>query len=394
MDVMTKPLASAALAENADPLLALDEAIAKVRGQLGDAPITTAMLFAASEYEPEFPRLIAAAHERLGRPLLIGCSGEGVIGPRRESERQPALSLVAQALPDATFRAAHLDIEEIGPGDAEALRKRAGVAPADVRGWLLLADPFSVEGEALIERFSVAYPGTTLLGGMASSLGRRTSVFLNDRVYDRGVVGLAITAPYALRAVVSQGASPIGEVWTITGAHANIVETIGGRPAYDVLVETIHALPEAQAARAAQGPLVGLAIDEYRAEFGRGDFLIRNVVGYNPETRVIAVNALPRAGQTIQFQFRDAGGAGLDLRALLRAEREQSGDPVAAILCSCNGRGTRMFDEADHDALALDETFAGLPVAGLFCAGEIGPVGGRSFVHGFTASIGLITRKG
>lgn len=396
MEPNREPKAAATLIEGDDPLAALDAAVAAVRGELGALPVTVATLFAASHYEPQFPALMTAAHERLGRPLLIGCSGEGVIGPRTEAERRPALSLLVQSLPDAAFRAVHLDASQIEPDEPEALVEATGVAAAGVSGWLLLADPHTVNGELLIQRFGAAYADAPLLGGMASSVdARRAHVFLNGVAYSHGVVGLAITRPYALRSVVSQGASPLGQPWTITGARANLVETIGGRPAYDVLVDTVRSLPGHMADRVAGGLLVGLAMNEYRDDFARGDFLIRNLLGYEPETRSLAINAIPRVGQTLQFQFRDARGADEDLRALLAAESSDPAArrPVAAILCSCNGRGSRMFDTPHHDAAALDETFAGLPVSGLFCAGEIGPVGRQAFLHGFTASIGLIVRE-
>jgi small ligand-binding sensory domain FIST len=223
-----------------------------------------------------------------------------------------------------------------------------------------------------------------------------THVFLNGHAYPSGAVALAVTAPYVLRSVVSQGASPIGQAWTITEADGNLVQSIGGRPAYEVLVETLRALPPDLFERARTGLLVGLAMDEYRDTFSRGDFLIRNLLGYHRETGALAISALPRAGQTLQFQFRDAEAAGEDLREQLAASRKAMGrvQPVAALLCSCNGRGSRMFETPDHDARALDGAFPGLPVAGLFCAGEIGSVGGRTFLHGFTASIGLIVREG
>lgn len=395
MPVSTEPRAAATAVENADPMAALDEAVAAVRAELGDAPVTLAMLFAGFEYEPEFPALVRAAKERLGAQLLIGCSGEGVIGPNRELERTPALALATHSLPDAAFRAVHLDMEALTAGDPSALVAATGVAPDEVKGWILLADPYTVDSDLLVERFSAAYGDVPILGGMASSLNRGTQVFLNDEAYRQGFVALAITAPYALRPVVSQGASPIGRPWTITGAHDNIVESIGGRPAYEVLRETIFELPEDVQQRARSAVLVGLAMDEYRDELVHGDFLIRNLLGYNQESGVIAIAAQPRIGQTLQFQFRDAQAADEDLRSQLQAFDPGEGEvkPVAALLCSCNGRGRRMFESPDHDARVLNERFAGLPVAGLFCSGEIGSVGKGTFVHGFTASIGLIVRE-
>jgi len=195
--------------------------------------------------------------------------------------------------------------------------------------------------------------------------------------------------------VVSQGATPIGQPWTITGARGNLLETVGGRPAYQVLVETVQSLPPELQPRAARNLLVGLAIDEYKAEFRRGDYLIRNLLGVDRASGALAIGAFPRVGQTLQFQMRDAAAADEDLRELLTRARQALGDtrPVAALLCSCNGRGVGMFGVPDHDARGVAAAFGALPLAGFFCNGEIGPVGGKTFLHGFTASLALIVPR-
>jgi small ligand-binding sensory domain FIST len=217
-------------------------------------------------------------------------------------------------------------------------------------------------------------------------------VFLNGEVYDRGAVALALGGPYAVRTIVSQGAAPIGETWTITGAQGNVIETIAQRPAYQVLVDTLRALPPEMQQRAQRNLLVGLAMDEHRGEFRRGDFLIRNLTGIDPERGTLAVGALPRVGQTLQFQLRDPDAADEDLRELLERARKELGarQPVGALLCSCNGRGVGLFGTPDHDARTLVDLLGPIPVSGFFCNGEIGPVGEQNFLHGFTASIALV----
>jgi small ligand-binding sensory domain FIST len=220
-------------------------------------------------------------------------------------------------------------------------------------------------------------------------------LFLNWDVHHGGAVLVALGGEYAVRTVVSQGTEPIGEPWTVTEAERNLLRTIGGRPAYEVLTETFRALPAPLQERAARNLLVGLAADEYRDRFGRGDFLIRNLIGVERETGALAISALPRVGQTVQFQLRDADAADAELHALLAGARTDLGEtaPIAALLCSCNGRGRGLFGATDHDARVLGEELGPLPVAGLFCNGEIGPVGGVPFLHGFTASVGLIVRS-
>jgi small ligand-binding sensory domain FIST len=375
-----------------------DRALGAALGQVGDALTSRpdlVLLFASPAYAEQFPQIAAVAAERSGARVLIGCSGQGVIGPAREVEERPALALLAAALPGATLHAAHIT-QPFVESDAslEDWVRLTGVTPDDVNAWMIFSDPFTLNAEMLLARLSSAYPGVPLVGGMASGHPRvrRTHLFLNGDVYTGGAALLAVGGAYTIQTVVSQGTEPIGETWTVTGAHGNILESIGGRPAHEVLVETFQSLSPDVQMRARTNLLIGLAADEYRDRFRRGDFLIRNLIGVDRESGALAISAYPRVGQTVQFQIRDAGAADDELQTMLDATREDlsGAAPVAALLCACNGRGAGLFGAPDHDAQALAERFGALPTAGFFCNGEIGPVGGVPFLHGFTASIGLI----
>ncbi|HJX60980.1 MAG TPA: FIST N-terminal domain-containing protein [Dehalococcoidia bacterium] len=379
------------------------EALAELTRQIpllsGTHEVHLALLFASAEYRPEFPDLVAGALQLTGARLLVGCSGRGVISAGKEIEGEPALALLALSLPEAELTAVHLNQEDLErcrtPQDWHRL---TGVAPGGISAWLLFADPFTMDAEALVDGLSAGYPGTPLVGGLASGDPRLrgTHLFLNGEVYDHGAVALALGGPYTVRTIVSQGAAPIGETWTITGARGHIIETIAQRPAYQVLVDTLRTLPAEMQRRVQRNLLVGLAMDERRSEFRRGDFLIRNLMGIDPERGTLAVGALPRVGQTLQFQLRDPNAADEDLRELLeRAQKELGGRlPVGALLCSCNGRGVGLFGTPDHDARTLADLLGPIPVTGFFCNGEIGPVGERNFLHGFTASIALLIPEG
>ena len=357
-----------------------------------------AVLFASASYDHEFPELIERTQQALQSRVLIGCSGQGVIGPSTEVEGEPALALLTLSLPDAVLAPRHLSQAEIQRCDsADATRELLGVPLDDVSAWLLLADPFTLDAERLLDVLSGAYPGVPLLGGMASgdAEARRTHLFLDRQVHVDGAVVLAIGGPVAIHSIVSQGCNPIGRPWTITGAQNQIINSIAGRPAMEVLTETIDQLPAEERQRAQQNLLIGLAMDEYRDDFGRGDFLIRNLLGADRESGAIAVSALPREGQTIQFQVRDAVAADEDLRLLLDEKKRAAlsgGEPVAALLWSCNGRGQGLFGSPDHDAKAIADVLGPIPLAGFFCNGEIGPVGSKNYLHGFTASIAIFSR--
>jgi small ligand-binding sensory domain FIST len=377
---------------------ALAEAISQMPIVPSGETTDLTFLFASSTYAKEFPELVAGVRRATEARLVIGCSSQGIIGTGREVEGQPALALLSFSLPGAVLRPVRLvqDALEQCSG-AAAWHGMTRVSPDDVTAWFLFADPFTLDAEGLLVAWSEAYPGTPMVGGMASGdvRLRQTHVFLNDEVYDHGAVALALGGAYEVRTVVSQGCTPIGKPWTITGATGNVIDTIAQRPAYDVLLETVQGLPREVQQRARGNLFVGLAMDEHREELHRGDFLIRNVLGADAERGTLTVGAMPRPGQTVQFQLRDRTAADEDLRELLEAAKAglQGHDPIGALLCSCNGRGIGLFGTPDHDARAVAERLGPIPLAGFFCNGEVGPVGSRNFLHGYTASIALVIRK-
>jgi small ligand-binding sensory domain FIST len=389
-----KPIARSAIVADEQWHVAVSRALAQVQG----TPVDVALLFASGAYATHYSEMVQMIRHATGATIVLGCSGEGVVGTRTELERIPALSLMTLSLPGATLRPVYFTEEMIrNYTTPQQWRAALDLSLDDVNSWLVFADPFRLDCEGLINGLSLAYTGLPLLGGLASNdmEERRTYVFYNDEVFDEGAVGLAIGGAYTLLPLVSQGCEPIGEPWTITHVQNNsMITSISNRPAYELLIETIKQLTPELQRRVQNNLLVGLAADEYRDHFERGSFLIRQLIGVDRHNGALAIGAFPRVGQTIQFQIRDAATADRDLKELLAQVGARVGDqqPVAGILCTCNGRGEGMFGMPDHDAGAVAQTFGSLPLAGLFCSGEIGPVGKRSFLHGFTASLALLVK--
>jgi small ligand-binding sensory domain FIST len=391
-----KPAASAALVADEQWESALQQAFDQTNSL---NHIDVAILFASSFYTEHFPQMLARVQAVTRAPILLGCSGQAIIGQNKELENVPALSLLTLSLPGATLHAVRFTQDMIDACETPlSWRDKLDIQLDDVNAWLLFADPFRIEIEQLIDGLASAYGECPILGGMASSANlnsRCTSVFLNGEVFTDGGVGLAIGGSYTLLPLVSQGCEPIGETWTITGVRDNLIQTISNRPAYDMLVETFKSLsPEIQQ-RAQRNLLVGLAADEYLDTFQRGNFLIRPLIGVERGTGALAIGALPRIGQTVQFQMRDARAADLDFMELLDQVSATLGHqlPIAGILCSCNGRGVGLFGRPHHDACAVTQQLGHFPLAGLFCNGEIGPIGARPFLHSFTASLALLIQK-
>jgi small ligand-binding sensory domain FIST len=325
---------------------------------------------------------VLRAMELAGARTTIGATAGGVIGDGRGVEHQPAVAVWAAVLPQV----------RVTPFRLTAQRTEGGISIAglpriqtDDRVAALLLDPYSFPVGKFLERCNSMLPGFPLVGGLASAPDGPDAnrLFLDGEVY-RGGIGVLLGGEVQARTVVSQGCRPIGPPMVVTRADRNMLLELAGQPAYQRLVEIVTALPPAEQELAARGLHLGIAINEYADEHGRGDFLIRGVLGADDASGSVVVGDLVDVGQTVRFQVRDAAGAREDLAELLSATGEKA---RGALLFSCNGRGTAMFEDADHDIRTALDAFAGAGIAGFFAAGEIGPVGGRNHLHGFTASL-------
>jgi small ligand-binding sensory domain FIST len=379
--------AAEALVFTADPGEAGRRAAGVARASLGDCQPSFGALFASAHFHDSAEALLAAVTEQTGPLPLIGCVAEAVVGGAREVESEPAVSLwlAAELGPVETFA---MEFVRTASGGAYG-GYRFGSGRAGVH--LMICDPFTFPPDHLLAHLNSHVAGTLVMGGMASGeLGLRQSrLFFDGRVLSHGAVGAHL--PHAeIHPLVSQGCRPVGDPYTVTAAEGNVVYELGGRPPIVRLRELAAALTGRDRELLGQGVQVGMAINEYRAELRQGDFLIRGIIGANPETGALAVGDEVEVGQTLQFHVRDADSADEDLQRALEQEAAALGRPPAgALLFTCNGRGSQLFSEPDHDARLLAKMLGDIPVAGFFCAGEFGPVGGQNYLHGFTASIAL-----
>jgi small ligand-binding sensory domain FIST len=368
------------------------EAAARAQLGLGGAQADLVVAFAAAPNLEHAEEGLAAVESRLGPYALIGCGAQGVIAGGRELETG-GVAVWAASLPGATVRPFHLDAFDAGD-EGVAIAGLPGLT--GVEAVLLLADPYTFPVEPLLDRLAVDHPALPVIGGLASAGAGpgRATLLHGGGVEDRGAVGVAL-AGVDVRPCVSQGARPIGPEMVITACEENEIHELASRPALARLHEAIGELDPTERALAGRGLLLGIVIDENQPDYERGDFLIRGLLGIDEERGSVRVGERVRVGQTVRLQVRDGESADEDLReALARHSEALSGPPAGALLFSCNGRGRHMFGEPDHDALALDDAFSGAPAAGFFCAGEIGPVGPRSFVHGFTATLAVFAGSG
>lgn len=436
------PCCAAGLAGNANAVRATDAACEQCHQGLGGVRPDLVFAFFSSHHVEAAKSVVHAIERRLNPRCILGVSAEGVLGDQVELEGQPGLSLFAAAMPGVTLHPFTTDElprvkEDVPDSDLLPLREAAGLGRGH-RATFLFVDPFSVPVNVMLPlltrargivdplgtpglRSDAHQPASALgpiLGGMASA-GQKpegNAFILNDRVLRHGGVGLSLFGNIRVNCLVSQGCRPIGPRWVVTGVKGQLVTGLGGKPAIDAFTAVLDSLKSDERELVSKrGIFLGRAVNEYKDRFGRDDFLIRNIYGIDQSSNAIAVMDMLKVGQTVQFHLRDQTTASEDLGMLLDAQRLYE-RPAGGLLFTCNGRGSRLFDQPNHDTTQVYKAFATLaagedkakmgfpisprpapvrnggqpmPLAGFFAAGEIGPVGDQVFVHGQTACLAL-----
>ncbi len=357
-----------------------------------DGPCDLLLTFASFHHLAAITDAAEAMGTMLRPAASLAVSAESVVTTGRELEGLPGIAALALRLPGATITPWMAPPEDPVPvSRPEAVPERIGIGH-DTRAIVMFGDPFSTPITRLLPGLDRAAPGIPVFGGMASGASQpgHNVLVVDDRVSRAGVVGVTIGGPFRVDSLVSQGCRPIGEPLVVTATHdEHVVRELGGHPAVDALERSARSMPEHERHLLGKGLLVGHVIDETRRPFGRGDFLVRALMGVDRDSGAIMLSDRIRPGQTIQFHVRDARTAAEDLQLLLDAEQLRD-RPLAGLLFTCNGRGQRLFEQPHHDTAIIEERLGPLPLAGFMAAGELGPIGGRSFLHGQTAVLALL----
>lgn len=391
---------------------ALDEITHRLTASLTETP-SLGILFVASAYISEYPRIIPLLQEKLSIPIIIGCGGGGIVGMKTENqvleiEGNTAISLTVLSLPDVEITPFHIKAEDLPDLDSSPQNwiDLIGVSPEKEPDFILLSDPFLAKINDLLEGLDFAYPGSVKIGGLASSgsMGASKSLFFYTpnhpapHVLDEGTIGVALSGKIVLETIVAQGCKPIGKPYQITKGERNIILELAidevSKPPLVLLQELVNSLDEKERELAQHSLFLGIARDEFKSELTQGDFLIRNLLGVDPRMGAIAVGDRIRPGQRIQFHLRDAHTSAEDLELLLSRYQQQnsSNTAIGALLFSCLGRGERLYNQPNFDSELFLRYFPDIPLGGFFCNGEIGPVGNTTFLHGYTSAFGIFSK--
>lgn len=374
---------AAALSLHPTPVEAVGEVAGELLERFDGADPDLLVCFASPHHTGALTDMMDGLRKLLRPEVLMGCTVVSVAGGGVEVEDGPGLSVFAASFGAGRVRGVVLDTVDTDDGIAivgwpDSLPTRGTL--------MILADPFSFPVPDFLRLCNARVPDMTIIGGLASAATQAggNRLVLDDQIVTTGAVAVMCSEDVPVRPVVSQGCRPIGNPLTVTSAERNFVHELAGRPAMTRLQEIVDEVDDEERRLMRDGLHLGIVVDEHKLDFTRGDFLVRNVLGVEKERGALAIGDVVGVGQTVQFHVRDAAAADEDLRMLLHGVHAD-----AALMFTCNGRGTRLFKAAHHDARVVEDMLGEVPLAGGFCAGEIGPIGGRSFLHGFTASLAL-----
>lgn len=380
----------------------IDEMSKQLLSELGQEP-DLVIAFVSQHYARSYEKIPGYIKDKLNPKVFVGCSAGGLVAAGEEVEHERGIALAGAVLPGVKLSGFHVFNEQLPDGDAppSEWEKIVNVESTLEPSFVLLPDPFSFRIETMVQGLDYAFANSVKVGGLASGANEpgKNALFLNEDVYTEGMVGLAVSGNITVDTVVAQGCRPIGKPLRVTACQGNILLELDGQPAIKMLKSVLEDLAPQDQELARNSLFLGVVMDEFKTEFKCGDFLIRNLVGLVPEAGAIVVGELLRQGRTVQFHLRDAATSSDDLRQMLKnyCDRSKlSGAGVqaqGALLFSCLGRGKYLYGTKNHDSDSFREYLGEIPLTGFFCNGEIGPVSGTTFLHGYTSSFGLFRAK-
>ena len=390
---------ASAISEQTPLASAVDECVANLRGQLNGLDADLAVVFVSSHYRDEQDSLPKMLQEKLGYRAILGCSGGGIIGNGQEVEQRPAVSITAANLPDVSIVEFHLEGDKLPDLDAgpDSWEETVNVSRAEDPQFVLLADPFSFPVQNLLMGLDFAFQSSAKIGGLASGGQQpgQNALFLGSEVHHAGAVGVALHGNISVDTVVAQGCRPVGAPMRITESRRNLLVELDGQPPMAVLRELFQKSGERDRSLMRNSLFLGVVMDEFIEQPQQGDFLIRNVVGMDERSGALAIGEILKEGQLVQFHLRDAETSADDLTAVLERFAGENRENLVegALLFSCLGRGQYLYGRPNHDTEIFHSKVGSVPLGGFFCNGEIGPVSGTTFLHGYTSSFGIFRPK-
>jgi small ligand-binding sensory domain FIST len=366
-----------------------------ILSQMDGKSVDLTIIFVSPQFKDKYEEIPKLIRDRISSKHFLGCSGGGIIGGGKEAEQQAAFSMTCANLPDVEIQGIHTDTMKLPDQDTapSVWREWLGVDVEKNPSFIFLADPFSFQGEEFLAGVDFAYPNSSKVGGLASGAQAQggNALYLNDKIHNNGLIGLALSGNIGMDTIVAQGCRPIGEPVKVSKCDGTLLTGMDGQPPLELLQSVYEGLDENDKSLVQTSLFLGIEMDPLKDNPQQGDFLIRNIMGVEREIGGIHVGTLLREGQLVQFHLRDKAMSAEDLKLMLTRYKANKNfkNTSGALLFSCLGRGQYLYGKPNHDADMFRDHIGDIPLGGFFCNGEIGPVGKTTFLHGYTSSFGI-----
>jgi small ligand-binding sensory domain FIST len=373
----------------------VDESVEAILSQMDGKSVDLTIIFVSPQFKDKYEDIPKLIRDRISSKHFLGCSGGGIIGGGKEAEQQAAFSITCANLPDVEIQGIHTDTMKLPDQDTapSVWREWLGVDVEKNPSFIFLADPFSFQGEEFLAGVDFAYPNSSKVGGLASGAQAQggNALYLNDKIHNNGLIGLALSGNIGMDTIVAQGCRPIGEPVKVSKCDGTLLTGMDGQPPLELLQSVYEGLDENDKSLVQTSLFLGIEMDPLKDNPQQGDFLIRNIMGVEREIGGIHVGTLLREGQLVQFHLRDKAMSAEDLKLMLTRYKANKNfkNTSGALLFSCLGRGQYLYGKPNHDADMFRDHIGDIPLGGFFCNGEIGPVGKTTFLHGYTSSFGI-----
>ena len=373
----------------------VDESVEAILSQMDGKSVDLTIIFVSPQFKDKYEDIPKLIRDRISSKHFLGCSGGGIIGGGKEAEQQAAFSMTCANLPDVEIQEIHTDTMKLPDQDTapSVWREWLGVDVEKNPSFIFLADPFSFQGEEFLAGVDFAYPNSSKVGGLASGAQAQggNALYLNDKIHNNGLIGLALSGNIGMDTIVAQGCRPIGEPVKVSKCDGTLLTGMDGQPPLELLQSVYEGLDENDKSLVQTSLFLGIEMDPLKDNPQQGDFLIRNIMGVEREIGGIHVGTLLRQGQLVQFHLRDKAMSAEDLKLMLTRYKANKNfkNTSGALLFSCLGRGQYLYGKPNHDSDMFRDHIGDIPLGGFFCNGEIGPVGKTTFLHGYTSSFGI-----
>ena len=373
----------------------VDESVEAILSQMDGKSVDLTIIFMSPQFKDKYEEIPKLIRDRISSGHFLGCSGGGIVGGGKEAEQQAAFSMTCANLPDVEIKGIHTDTMKLPDQDTapSVWREWLGVDVEKNPSFIFLADPFSFQGEEFLAGVDFAYPNSSKVGGLASGAQAQggNALYLDDKIYNNGLIGLALSGNIGMDTIVAQGCRPIGEPVKVSKCDGTLLTGMDGQPPLELLQSVYEGLDENDKSLVQTSLFLGIEMDPLKDNPQQGDFLIRNIMGVEREVGGIQVGTLLREGQLVQFHLRDKAMSAEDLKLMLTRYKANKNfkNTSGALLFSCLGRGQYLYGKPNHDSDMFRDHIGDIPLGGFFCNGEIGPVGKTTFLHGYTSSFGI-----